>query len=89
MFPVLLHTDGERYAGLDRLRAQLAGHNVRSRLRRVGYELQRGGNEALVLEATADQDGVPKKSFSELGWASRYRYALSLVPPGLWHRDQV
>lgn len=50
LFPLLLHTTGERYAGLDRLRAQLAGGGVGSRLQRVDYEFQHGGNEMLVLE---------------------------------------
>ena len=50
LFPLLLHTTGERYAGLDRLRAQLAGGGVGSRLQRVDYEFQHGGNEVLVLE---------------------------------------
>ncbi|HEY2763014.1 MAG TPA: hypothetical protein VGJ13_03225 [Pseudonocardiaceae bacterium] len=45
----LLFTYGERFDELDRLLAQLGGHGVSSRLRRVDYEFQRGGNEMLIL----------------------------------------
>ncbi|MVO89268.1 MULTISPECIES: class I SAM-dependent methyltransferase [Streptomyces] len=53
LFPVVLHTSDQRYPALDRLRAELAGLGVPSRLDRVGYAFQPGGDEVLVLDATA------------------------------------
>ncbi|MFI6344117.1 hypothetical protein [Streptomyces sp. NPDC050560] len=50
LFPVLLHTSDLRYPGLDRLRRRLEGLGVPSRIERVGYEFQPGGDEALVLD---------------------------------------
>lgn len=50
LFPVLEHTEGLRHPGLDGLRAQLADRSITSRLQRVAYEFQHGGNETLVLE---------------------------------------
>ena len=49
VFPLVSHLDGRRYARLDRLRDDLAARGVASQVRRVGYELQRGGDEMLVL----------------------------------------
>ncbi|WP_327673673.1 hypothetical protein [Kitasatospora sp. NBC_00458] len=49
LFPVLLHTSNVRYGPLDRVRSALAEHGVPSRLERVGYEFQPGGDEMLVL----------------------------------------
>jgi hypothetical protein len=48
VFP-LIDTTYVRYAGLDRLRRALEADGVGSEVRRVQYELQRGGNEVLVL----------------------------------------
>ncbi|WP_329568498.1 methyltransferase domain-containing protein [Kitasatospora sp. NBC_01266] len=52
LFPLLLHTTDQRYPALDHLRAELADHGIPTRLRRVDYEFQPGGNEALVLDCT-------------------------------------
>ena len=53
VFPLVSHVDGRPYARLDRLRDDLAAHGVASEVRRAGYELQRGGDEMLVLGAGA------------------------------------
>ncbi|MCX4552686.1 class I SAM-dependent methyltransferase [Streptomyces sp. NBC_01387] len=58
LFPVVLHTSDLRYAALDRLRDTLDGLGVPSRLDRVGYEFQPGGNETLVLDC-ADHGPLP------------------------------
>lgn len=50
IFPLVSHVDGQRYPGLGRLCDALAERGIASRVRRVGYELQRGGDEVLVLE---------------------------------------
>ncbi|WP_316525545.1 methyltransferase domain-containing protein [Kitasatospora brasiliensis] len=49
IFPLVLHDTGERYQGLDRLRAELAALGAPSRVERVAYELRPGENEMLVL----------------------------------------
>jgi hypothetical protein len=51
VFPLLLHTTGVLYPDLDALRRTLGGHGIDSDLRRVPYELQRGGDHMLVLAA--------------------------------------
>jgi SAM-dependent methyltransferase len=53
VFPLLLHTTGAPYPELDPLRRALAGHGIDSELRRVPYELQRGGDHMLVLAPAA------------------------------------
>jgi hypothetical protein len=58
LFPVVLHTSDIRYAGLDRLRGALDGWGVPSRLDRVGYAFQPGGDETLVLDC-ADHGPLP------------------------------
>lgn len=50
VFPLVSHVDGSRYPHLDRLRDALAERGIASYVRRVGYELQRGGDEVLVLD---------------------------------------
>ncbi|MCK9869046.1 methyltransferase domain-containing protein [Nocardiopsis dassonvillei] len=57
LFPVVLHTSGERYGALDRLREWLEGRGVRTRLERVGYEFQPGGNEMLLLDGLSGAAG--------------------------------
>lgn len=47
-FPTV-SVEGNPYARLDELRATLADDGVESELRRVAYEVQRGGHEMLVL----------------------------------------
>ncbi|MFJ2187237.1 hypothetical protein ACIOJE_04625 [Kitasatospora sp. NPDC087861] len=49
LFPVLLHSGTTRYGPLERVRERLAGDGVPSRLERVAYEFQPGGDEMLVL----------------------------------------
>ncbi|QCX80686.1 hypothetical protein C9F11_35515 [Streptomyces sp. YIM 121038] len=51
LFPVVLHTSDRRYEALERLRAALDALGVPSRLDRVDYAFQPGGDEALVLDA--------------------------------------
>ncbi|MEV0444695.1 methyltransferase domain-containing protein [Streptomyces spectabilis] len=58
LFPVVLHTSDRRYAALDRLRAALDALGVPSRLHRVDYAFQPGGDEALVLDV-ADRGPLP------------------------------
>ncbi|MFJ3697525.1 class I SAM-dependent methyltransferase [Streptomyces sp. NPDC090052] len=58
LFPVVLHTSDRRYAALDRLRGALDDRGVPSRLSRVDYEFQPGGNESLVLDC-ADHCALP------------------------------
>jgi hypothetical protein len=53
LFPVVLHTSDRRYAALDRLRSALNALGVPSRLDRVDYEFQPGGDQVLILDATA------------------------------------
>lgn len=48
IFP-LVDTTTAPWPDLDRLRDDLAGHGVRSEVRRVGYEFIRNGDEVLVL----------------------------------------
>lgn len=50
LFPVVQHTSDLPYAPLDRLRAVLDGLGVPSRLDRVAYAFQPGGDEALILD---------------------------------------
>ncbi|MEI5098108.1 methyltransferase domain-containing protein [Streptomyces sp. PmtG] len=52
LFPVVLHTSDDRYAALDRLRATLDTLGVPSRLDRVDYAFQPGGDEVLTLDCT-------------------------------------
>ncbi|MFE4975901.1 methyltransferase domain-containing protein [Kitasatospora sp. NPDC056651] len=49
IFPLVAHDTGARYAGLDRLREELAALGVPSRTERVAYEFRPGENEMLVL----------------------------------------
>ncbi|WP_232664549.1 methyltransferase domain-containing protein [Pseudonocardia sp. TRM90224] len=49
LFPLLGHVDGEPHPGLDALLGRLAERGIRSDVRRVEYEFQRGGDEMLVL----------------------------------------
>ncbi|MER5768603.1 methyltransferase domain-containing protein [Streptomyces sp. NPDC001985] len=58
LFPVVLHTTDERYEHLDRIRAELDGFGVASRLDRVAYEFQPGADEMLVLEC-GDRGALP------------------------------
>ena len=53
VFPLVGHVDGRRYARLDALRDDLAADGVASELRHVPYELQRGGDQVLVLAGAA------------------------------------
>ncbi|WP_051852379.1 class I SAM-dependent methyltransferase [Streptomyces aureocirculatus] len=53
LFPVVLHTSDHRYPALDQLRAALDALGVPSRLDRVDYAFQLGGDEVLVLDAAA------------------------------------
>jgi hypothetical protein len=47
----LIDTAYRRYEGLDALRRELAREGAESEVRRVDYELQRGGDEMLVVRA--------------------------------------
>ncbi|MFI2609132.1 methyltransferase domain-containing protein [Kitasatospora sp. NPDC018619] len=49
VFPLVVYDTGERYAGLEPLREELAGLGVPSRVERVAYEFQPGADEMLVL----------------------------------------
>jgi SAM-dependent methyltransferase len=49
LFPLTVYDTGLRYAGLDRLRRELAGLGVPSRVERVAYEFRPGDDEMLVL----------------------------------------
>ncbi|MFD5464242.1 methyltransferase domain-containing protein [Kitasatospora sp. NPDC127059] len=49
LFPVMVYDTGERYRGLERLREELAGVGIGSRVERVAYEFQPGDGEMLVL----------------------------------------
>ena len=53
VFPLVSHVDGRPYEHLDRLRDDLAARGTPSEVRRVPYELQRGGDEMLVLAGAA------------------------------------
>ncbi|MEV3869921.1 methyltransferase domain-containing protein [Streptomyces sp. NPDC049906] len=64
LFPVVQHTTDLRYAPLERLRGVLAERGVPSRLERVRYAFQPGGDEVLVLcctdhRASAGAAGAP------------------------------
>lgn len=50
VFPLVSHVDGRRSVILDNLRQDLTAQGLPSRVRRVAYELQRGGDEMLVIE---------------------------------------
>ncbi|MFI9324994.1 methyltransferase domain-containing protein [Kitasatospora aureofaciens] len=52
LFPVTVYDTGERQPGLERLREELAGAGIDSRLERVRYEFQPGADEMLVLGCT-------------------------------------
>ncbi|MFD9687484.1 methyltransferase domain-containing protein [Kitasatospora sp. NPDC059088] len=49
LFPLTVYDTGERYRGLERLREELAGAGIGSRVERVSYEFQPGDGEMLVL----------------------------------------
>ncbi|MBO1413490.1 methyltransferase domain-containing protein [Streptomyces sp. FH025] len=49
VFPVTVYDTGERHPGLDRLREDLDGLGIGSRVERVAYEFQPGSDELLVL----------------------------------------
>ncbi|MBV2153038.1 class I SAM-dependent methyltransferase [Kitasatospora sp. SUK 42] len=49
IFPVTVYDTGERHPGLDRLREELGGLGIASRVERVAYEFQPGSDELLVL----------------------------------------
>ncbi|MEE1752727.1 methyltransferase domain-containing protein [Streptomyces sp. SP18CS02] len=53
LYPVVLHADDRRYAPLGRLRSALDALGVSSRLNRVDYAFQPGGDQVLILDATA------------------------------------
>ncbi|MEV0263441.1 class I SAM-dependent methyltransferase [Streptomyces sp. NPDC050617] len=58
LFPLVHHTSDLRYEPLDRLREALDGYGVSSRIDRVDYAFQPGGDEMLVLEC-ADRGALP------------------------------
>ncbi|MEU7041112.1 class I SAM-dependent methyltransferase [Streptomyces varsoviensis] len=58
LFPLVHHTSDIRYEPLDRLRKALDGFGVASRIDRVDYAFQPGGDEMLVLEC-ADRGALP------------------------------
>ncbi|MFE6054161.1 methyltransferase domain-containing protein [Kitasatospora sp. NPDC056446] len=49
LFPLMVYDTRVRYPGLERLRRDLAGLGIPSRVERVAYEFQPGDNEMLVL----------------------------------------
>ena len=53
VFPLVSHVDGGPYEHLDALRDDLAARGTTSEVRRVPYELQRGGDQVLVLTGAA------------------------------------
>ncbi|MEV7597031.1 methyltransferase domain-containing protein [Kitasatospora sp. NPDC089797] len=52
VFPLVVYDTGERYPGLERLREELAGAGIGSRVEQVAYEFQPGADEMLVLACT-------------------------------------
>ncbi|MFJ8624853.1 methyltransferase domain-containing protein [Kitasatospora sp. NPDC093550] len=56
LFPLTVYDTGLRYRGLERLRGELAGLGVPSRVERVAYEFRPGEREMLVLSC-ADHRG--------------------------------
>jgi hypothetical protein len=50
LFPVVPHNGDRHHPALDRLRGTLDGLGVPSRLDRVGYAFQPGGDETLILD---------------------------------------
>ncbi|MFE9660775.1 hypothetical protein [Streptomyces sp. NPDC005955] len=84
LFPVLLHTSDLRYGALDRLRGELADRGVPSRLERVAYAFQPGGDEMLVLSCTDYRPPPgPTSSAEELvvGAADPVRWRHRETPP--------
>jgi hypothetical protein len=75
VFPVLVYDTGERYEGLDRLREELAGVGIGSRVERVAYEFQPGGDEMLVLSCAgyrAPASAAPRAAASDpVRWRHR------------------
>ena len=53
IFPLVSHVDGRPFEHLDALRNDLAARSTTSELRRVPYEVQRGGDQVLVLTGAA------------------------------------
>ncbi|MFI9362767.1 class I SAM-dependent methyltransferase [Kitasatospora sp. NPDC053057] len=59
LFPLMVYDTGERYRGLDRLREELAGFGIGSRVERVAYEFQPGDDEMLVLTCAGYRAPAP------------------------------
>ncbi|MGW3045749.1 methyltransferase domain-containing protein [Kitasatospora sp. NPDC001159] len=75
IFPVVVYDTGERYDGLERLREDLAGVGIGSRVERVAYEFQPGGDEMLVLSCAgyrARASSEPRvAAFDPVRWRHR------------------
>ncbi|MFI8326768.1 methyltransferase domain-containing protein [Streptomyces sp. NPDC085529] len=82
LFPLLLHTSDRRYAPLGRLRGALEALGVPSRIERVAYEFQRGGDQALVLDATSPAPLPDARPGADAHDPVRWRH---LVPPETGH----
>ncbi|MFF1903651.1 methyltransferase domain-containing protein [Kitasatospora sp. NPDC058218] len=63
LFPLVLHTSDRPYEPLDRIRHELAGHGIATRLQQVDYAFQRGADRALVLDCT-DHRALPRAKAS-------------------------
>ncbi|MFD8009536.1 methyltransferase domain-containing protein [Streptomyces sp. NPDC058955] len=83
LFPVVLHTSDRRYEPLDRLRGELGALGVPSRLERVAYEFQRGGNHVLVLDASTPGPLPTARPGADAHDPVRWRHT---GPPGTRHR---
>ncbi|MFH9350813.1 class I SAM-dependent methyltransferase [Kitasatospora sp. NPDC017646] len=82
LFPLVVYDTGERDRGLERLREDLAGAGLGSRVERVAYEFQPGGDEMLVL--TCDGYRAPAPAAHRAG-----RPGAVTVDPVRWrHRER-
>ncbi|MEU2655980.1 methyltransferase domain-containing protein [Streptomyces sp. NPDC007325] len=82
LFPVLLHTSDRPYGPLDQLRRALDTLGVPSRLDPVAYEFQPGGNQTLVLDATAPGPLPLARPGADAHDPVRWRHALRVARDG-------
>ncbi|MEU9044999.1 MULTISPECIES: methyltransferase domain-containing protein [unclassified Kitasatospora] len=78
LFPLMVYDTGVRYPGLERLRRELAGLGVPSRVERVAYEFQPGDNEMLVLACADHRPPVRAERWAAAGDRVRWRHQEAL-----------
>ncbi|MFF2080291.1 methyltransferase domain-containing protein [Kitasatospora sp. NPDC058162] len=86
LFPLTVYDTGERYPALERLREELAGAGIGSRVERVAYEFQPGDGEMLVLSCAGYRappaTAPPATAVDPVRWRHREAARPGAVRPG-------